>query len=149
MESLDTKPLEPEPKVGTPLDRPVTVVIGFAIIFLLFLAFSTTRARSPEGAADLEEKAAAGRTVVELARTVARFGNVHGRLPKAFDELVPDFLAKIPLDPYGRSYKLISNGSDQAYVYYYGKDGMSKGYVERDQDIAALVKREGKQFVTK
>lgn len=148
MESHLTDCAETVPKAQSSLDKFVTAVIALVFASLIMLAFSTTRARSREGAADMEEKQAAAQMVLELARTVVRFGNARGKLPKDFKELVPDFLPQVPLDPYGRKYKLIRNGDNQAYVYYYGKDGLVKGYVERDRDVAAVIRREGNQFVT-
>lgn len=97
---------------------------------------------------------AAALTQLDLASTalaVDRFRIAHGRLPKDLDELLPQFLARIPADPFDGSplhYRRLTNGF---VIYGVDSDGRDDGGREKPErkkstdktsyDITLIVER--------
>lgn len=116
-------------------------------IMLLLIGFTSTE-RTDESSDDIEKRIAAVAMLKRLAIHVQQYSEKQHKLPQHLSELVPDLLRELPLDPYGKPYRIVSNGPDRLFLYYYGKDGIPKGYVERDMDIAIRIeRREGKTLV--
>lgn len=89
----------------------------------------------------------ASKRVVLAALAVERHRNRFGRLPHSLEDLVPEFLKTIPIDPYDGKplkYKILNPGF---VVYSVGDDGMDDGGLKKDltvrprYDIAFRVER--------
>jgi len=66
------------------------------------------------------------------AMAALRFKNDHGRLPASPDELVPEYMAQMPLDPFSGTLLLFKLVDDGLIIYSIGEDrtdDVSKGYV--------------------
>lgn len=58
---------------------------------------------------------------------IERFRLREGRLPKMLDELVPDFLASVPSDPFGGGPLRYRADETEYLVYSVGPDGVDDG----------------------
>ncbi|MCI0682652.1 MAG: hypothetical protein L0Y71_11150 [Gemmataceae bacterium] len=66
-----------------------------------------------------------GCTLAGLA--TERFRRQHERWPKALDELTPEFLVKLPLDPYTGAPLQLRAAADGIVIFSAGPDGMLRG----------------------
>ena len=126
-------------KTGGKFDSLVKLVIVLTCLLLAGTFYFQWSLRSPESADDREKRQIAFEQVELLAQAVIKFSNYHKRFPLSFKELSPDYIASVPLDPYEKPYRIINNGPDKIFVYYYGKNGRSRGLAERDRDIGAVI----------
>jgi hypothetical protein len=70
----------------------------------------------------------AARRVVVAALALKRFQLQHGKLPATLDELTPQFLASVPVDPYdGRPLRYRLNADGTWLLYSVGEDGVDDG----------------------
>jgi hypothetical protein len=66
-----------------------------------------------------------------------RYRLAHGRWPESVGELVPDFLAKVPTDPYNRRPVRLRRLDDGLVIYSVGPDGQDDGgNVNRQNNVA-------------
>jgi hypothetical protein len=64
-------------------------------------------------------------TAVGLA--AERYRQAHGRWPRALDELVPEYLAAVPLDPFNGQPLKLSKHDQGIVIYSVGADGVDNG----------------------
>ena len=70
----------------------------------------------------------AARRVVVAAIALKRFQLRNGHWPQTLDELVPDFLASVPVDPYdGKPLRYHPNADGTFLLYCVGEDGVDDG----------------------
>ncbi len=129
--------------------NPIALTIFGTIFSLTTLAYLTSQPRTPESPEDEAKRKIAAQDVLNIANAVAKYSSTKHFFPKNFEELVPDFIAIVPLDPYANKYMLYGGGEDRLFVSYLGKDGRTKGYEELDIDIIVTVEREGDRFIVK
>jgi hypothetical protein len=115
-------------------DRMATIVIAGTFALLVALAANNLRGRSPQEPGDEARHAQALSDVKMLGQAVEKFAADTGQFPRRWAQITPRYVQKVPLDPYGREYKIIPGGQ-QMWVAYYGKDGKSKGYTPMDVDV--------------
>jgi len=66
--------------------------------------------------------------MVAVAIVLKRFQLKHGQWPKALDELVPEFISSVPIDPYdGKSLKYHSNADGTYLLYSVAENGVDDG----------------------
>ncbi|HEV3343371.1 MAG TPA: hypothetical protein VG125_23570 [Pirellulales bacterium] len=69
----------------------------------------------------------ARRDIVRMAVAIERFRGINGQLPKTLGDLVPDFLAEVPGDPFdGAPLRWVVDGDDYR-VYSVGPDAVDQG----------------------
>ena len=66
----------------------------------------------------------------DIAIAIERFRRKHGRLPENLDALVPDFLEKVPLDPFDDRPMRFKSADGVILIYSVGADGIDNGGVE-------------------
>ena len=75
--------------------------------------------------------AAAGATALRDAAmtlvAVERYRAVHGRSPESLDQLVPDFIPKVPIDPFDGQPLRYRLDPDRYVVYSVGEDRQDDG----------------------
>jgi len=126
--------------------RAATVAAGFLLGPLLIIALG--RAIALVYGVDKTSNAryeSAVAAVREIANAVDDYRRVYHRVPSAADGLhvlTPDFLARVPRDPWGRPFLYTTTGTDFADVLSYGADGEPTGEGE-DADISARYGRLG------
>lgn len=69
----------------------------------------------------------AERDATRVALAIERFRLREGRLPEKLDELVPDFLASVPSDPFGAGPLRYRADETEYLVYSVGPDGVDDG----------------------
>lgn len=111
------------------------ILVSIALVAMIIIANRSRSASTPE---DHEKRAAAILTLQKLTSAVIAYGNKSGNFPKSAQELVPEFLPEVPLDPYGRQFVFIPNGTDKMFVSYLGKDGSNKRYRANEVDIDVI-----------
>jgi hypothetical protein len=67
-----------------------------------------------------------------VAVAALRFRNEHGRLPATLEELVPEYLDHVPLDPWTGSPLVYAAGDDRATIYSVGENGLDDGGPQDD-----------------
>jgi len=66
--------------------------------------------------------------VLETARAIQRYRRANRSWPRALEDLVPQQLRKVPIDPWGRQLFYAAKGSGRGYLLAcYGEDGVSGG----------------------
>jgi hypothetical protein len=84
------------------------------------------RQLNPRWAADADQQSLLVNLVLQADLAVRLFHHQQGRLPRNLDELAPNYLPSIPLDPYSHPLRLkVENG--QFIVYSIGWDGIDNG----------------------
>jgi hypothetical protein len=82
-------------------------------------------------------EAAARYTALDAAADAAigveRFRRANGRLPERLEELVPQFLPRLPLDPYSGGNQRVLLKPDSIVIYSVGIDGVDNGGVGDDR----------------
>ena len=80
--------------------------------------------------------------VAVTAIAIERYRRHHGRLPERLEELVPDFLPQLPVDPFdGKQLRYVLS-RDQYLLYSVGVDGVDNGgQAEFESDIVFAVQR--------
>ena len=74
---------------------------------------------------------------------VARFRKRHGRLPDTLDELVPEFLAEVPIDPFdGKPLRYLITDDDAALIYSIGRNRVDDNGVLGDQRLDEVLRLE-------
>ena len=74
----------------------------------------------------------AHRVCAETALAVAQFRQQTGKLPDSLDELVPNLLDTLPLDPFDGQPLRYAAASDGCRIYSVGVDGIDQGGREGD-----------------
>ena len=70
------------------------------------------------------ESQAAVRTVND---SLLKFQEVNGRFPSYLSELVPKYIARVPLDAWGNELQYVKNAAPDVMVFSLGQDGHSGG----------------------
>jgi hypothetical protein len=101
---------------------------------LLVPALDAAAAAAARGDADSE----GARTAI----AIEQYRRQHGRWPDRLEQLVPDFLPQLPLDPYdGRTLRYVVQ-EDRYLLYSVGRDGVDNGgQGEYEPDFVMPVKR--------
>ena len=74
--------------------------------------------------AELAVHGEAQRRLMQLAVAARRFLVERGRLPKSLDELVPDWIPALPLDPFGTGPLQMKRTKEGLVLYSVGPDGI-------------------------
>ena len=69
----------------------------------------------------------AQRRIVELALAMCRYHAKNGKYPEKIDELVPDFIAFVPLDPFDGKPIRLKQADGKLVIYSIGPDGIDDG----------------------
>jgi hypothetical protein len=69
----------------------------------------------------------AQRRIVELALAMCRYRAKNGKYPEKLDELVPDFIAFVPLDPFDGKPMRLKKTDGKIVIYSIGTDGIDDG----------------------
>jgi hypothetical protein len=77
---------------------------------------------------------AAKRDFTDAALAAELFRRRHGRWPETLDELVPDFLPGVPLDPFSNQPLRMTSKTDEFKVYSVGRDGKDDNGNLSDRD---------------
>jgi hypothetical protein len=87
--------------------------------------------------------------VVETARAIQRYRSTRRAWPTTLEQLVPDYLRKVPIDPWGRQLFYGKKKSGRGYyLACYGENGVSGGtsddadWLVEDGDFVRLLTRE-------
>jgi hypothetical protein len=129
-------------KVGLSKIIALLTVVAFSLVFWL-----ERQKGSPEAPDDEVKRQQASAEVEMLSDAVVKFANDQKQFPGSLNDLVPNYIAVVPTDPYGREYLLISNGDMGRFVMYHGKDGRAKGFAASDKDIGRYVAKTESGFV--
>lgn len=80
--------------------------------------------------------------IVDTMFAVEQFRRDQGRIPAALNELVPDYMAAVPLDPHAPTNELhyLVQGEDAYVLYSVGHDGYDDGGLTEDSDITFRVR---------
>lgn len=95
---------------------------------LRYLRFPSNSSFLASGLAGTEGKLSAARAAV----AVERFKLANGKLPNRLEDLVPRFLASVPIDPFNdkpQVYKIVGN---TYRIYSVGPNGIDDGGIDRD-----------------
>lgn len=68
--------------------------------------------------------------LTDIALAIERFRRKHGRPPKNLEELVPNFLPMVPLDPFADQPLRFKSSGDGLLIYSVGSDGIDNGGTE-------------------
>lgn len=63
----------------------------------------------------------------DLTDGVNQYKNKTGHMPNALDELAPEVISRVPLDPWGRDYVFDMLNSSTFNIYSLGSDGVKGG----------------------
>lgn len=126
--------------------RLAVISIGFLAGPLLLMALGRTIAAVYGIERNANSRYEAGVVAArEIARAIDDYRRRYHRVPTAeqgLAALTPEFLARIPLDPWGRPFLYATTGNDFADVLSYGADGEPTGEGS-DADISARYGRLG------
>jgi hypothetical protein len=79
---------------------------------------------------------------IDAAIAVERFRRREGRLPDSLEDLVPDFLEAVPMDPYdGQPIRFVIK-KDAYLIYICGRDREDGGGIEDDQRTDEVIRIE-------
>jgi len=120
-------------------------VLGLVISPLVMVMLARTMTALYDGLDGNGEYGVAVLGTRDLASKLDRYRNRHQRLPseqEGFAKLVPEFLDRVPLDPWGRPYIYEPTGPGWADVLSYGADGRAGGSGV-DADVSARFGRLG------
>jgi hypothetical protein len=76
----------------------------------------------------------ANRRIVELALDMCRYRDKHGNYPEKLDELVPDYIAFVPLDPFDGKSMRLKQVDGKLVVYSVGPDEIDDGGMPYNQE---------------
>jgi len=97
----------------------------FALTAQLLPAFSASMQATARGDA--------GNLAMDAAIAVQRFRKANGKLPQSLDELVPDYLPSVPLDPFdGQPLRYVIDEAGAFRVYSLGRNRTDEGGVLDD-----------------
>lgn len=120
-------------------------VLGLLVSPLVMLTLASAMTALYDGLDGDGEYGVAVLGTRDLASKLDRYRNRYQRLPsekEGFAKLVPEFLERVPLDPWGRPYIYDTTGPGWADVLCYGADGRAGG-AGIDADISARFGRLG------
>lgn len=72
-------------------------------------------------------RADAQHRLVEIALAMCRYRAKNGRYPEKLDDLIPDFIALVPLDPFDGKPIRLKYSDDKLVIYSVGPDGIDDG----------------------
>ena len=80
-------------------------------------------------AVEIADREAAQRAALKLTLATQRFHRLHGDWPKKLDDLVPDLLQELPLDPFGKAGEslILKRDGDEALIYSVGENAIDDG----------------------
>jgi hypothetical protein len=76
--------------------------------------------------ATVEARGTAGNRAAAAVIAAERFRKKHGRLPKGLEELVPEFLPEVPVDPFTGEPMKVTIEDDKLTVYSVGENGVDE-----------------------
>lgn len=112
-------------QISHPLSSLITPAIASAIN-----AFATAEAR---------DQATAAQLAIELYR------RKNGEPPATLDDLVPDFLPIVPVDPFSKKPLIYRFDEKEIIVYSVGRNMVDDGGTDEEQDMIMRVERNGKE----
>jgi len=96
------------------------------------LPFSSLWLPVNKGYFELHPRKSASLRAAQIALAVRRFQAAQGRMPTALEELVPEYLDTVPVDPFdGQPLRYVRRDGSGFAVYSVGPDGRDNGGDER------------------